>query len=236
MQDIVYIVRPGENNEELRYSLRSLEKNFPNHGTVWIIGYKPSWVQHVRTIYKVQKGTKYKNGYNNLLAAANHPEISGDFILMNDDFFVTKEITEIPRYNRGLLDDVIETFEQYGAHKYYWTMRHTAEYFRRLKIQNPLSYELHVPMIINKQKYIESMAQWMAVDPTAKLNKRTVYGNYVDYGGETIEDVKVNHLNGRSLENPTAFLSSDDKSFKLGNVGPYIKEEFKFPCRYEAIS
>ena len=39
--DIVYVVRPGDENEALRYSLRSLA-NIP-HRTVWIAGYRPKW-------------------------------------------------------------------------------------------------------------------------------------------------------------------------------------------------
>ena len=40
--DIVYFVKPSEDNDELKYSLRSL-KNL-NHGQVYLVGYRPSWV------------------------------------------------------------------------------------------------------------------------------------------------------------------------------------------------
>ncbi len=38
--DIVYFVKESAQNEELRYSLRSVEKNFP-HRNVWFVGGKP---------------------------------------------------------------------------------------------------------------------------------------------------------------------------------------------------
>ncbi|MFF3129757.1 hypothetical protein ACFVRD_48125 [Streptomyces sp. NPDC057908] len=40
--DIVYVVRPWNQNEQLRYSLRTLA-NLP-HRRVWIAGYCPTWV------------------------------------------------------------------------------------------------------------------------------------------------------------------------------------------------
>ena len=69
--DIVYVVRPGERNEELRYSLRSLS-NLP-HGRVWIAGYMPKWVTGVEHIPSPAKPGSHVHAKANLRAACQHP-------------------------------------------------------------------------------------------------------------------------------------------------------------------
>ena len=49
MLDFVYIVGKSEKNEDLRYSLRSIAKHYPDH-KVWIVVYKPSCVTNVELL------------------------------------------------------------------------------------------------------------------------------------------------------------------------------------------
>lgn len=42
MTDLVWIVKPGDGNEELRWSLRSAVAHVP-HERVWIVGSRPGW-------------------------------------------------------------------------------------------------------------------------------------------------------------------------------------------------
>ena len=50
--DIVYPLGTGSKwqDSELRFSLRSIEKNFIDKGTVWVIGHKPDWLINARHI------------------------------------------------------------------------------------------------------------------------------------------------------------------------------------------
>src|SRR4051812_33004749 len=92
---VVYVNKVDEVNEELRYSLRSIAKNLP-HAEVWVTGYPPPWVRNVRSIdVERPKGwTKYTSSTDNLRAAVEHPELPDDCLLMNDDFFVLRPVTE----------------------------------------------------------------------------------------------------------------------------------------------
>jgi hypothetical protein len=49
LPDVVYVVRPGNRNEELRYSLRSIAAHLP-HRRVWLAGFCPSWVRNISFI------------------------------------------------------------------------------------------------------------------------------------------------------------------------------------------
>lgn len=109
LPDIVYPVRPGTINEELRYSLRSLA-NVP-HGRVWIAGHRPPWARGVGHIPVPPQATKYLGSTANLRAAVEHPEVAEEFLYFNDDFFVMTAVQEVPALHRGPVDRV----EAYGA-------------------------------------------------------------------------------------------------------------------------
>lgn len=181
--DFVYIIKPGEKGVELRYSLRSIAKWYPNH-KIWIVGYKPEWLQNVEYLPVEQKGTKWTNSTNNVIAACNCEDISEDFILMNDDFFCidpTMPLEDIINSNLGPLDKVID---HYGKQKSTWAtgFKYINELLKKLKIEEPLySYEAHLPLQINKKKFLEviSLSEVQEFMKTSKiLHKRTLYKNY----------------------------------------------------------
>ena len=53
--DIVYILGDQPSYEELRYSLRSIEQNFP-HGLVWFVGAQPRGFTPDRAVKHIQTG------------------------------------------------------------------------------------------------------------------------------------------------------------------------------------
>src|SRR5690606_40329879 len=107
--DVVYLVRPGNRNEELRWSLRTLV-NLP-HDRVWIVGHLPNWidrhkVQYLRT---EQYELKHTNTLNNLATACDHSDISDRFVLMNDDFFVLQPVDQLDRKSTRLNSSHVKT-------------------------------------------------------------------------------------------------------------------------------
>jgi hypothetical protein len=229
--DIVYFVREGEENEELRYSLRSL-KNLP-HRKVHIVGYKPSWVKNVNHVDVTQdRGGKNLNTTYNMEMAAYEYNISEDFILMNDDFFIMKPLSELPRLHRGLVTELEKYYEQFDS-QYYIGMRDTRKYMEQLGFENPYSYELHIPMMFNKNNVMDMLTKYYQDQPSvAVLHKRSLYGNMFDYGGEETKDVKVYTLNGQFDKNST-FLSTQDNIWQDSEVGVFIRNKFPEKCEYE---
>jgi hypothetical protein len=67
--------------------------SFPE-AKVWLVGGKPDWYSG-NFIEVDQKHHKYANAINNLQALCNSEEISNNFILMNDDFFIIKPIKKL---------------------------------------------------------------------------------------------------------------------------------------------
>lgn len=229
--DVVYFVRDGEDNEELRYSLRSLE-NLP-HRTVHIVGYKPSWVTNVNHIdVKQDKGGKNLNTTHNMEVAAYELMVSDDFILMNDDFFIMKPLSDLPRLHRGDIQKVADYYKHLDS-QYYRGMVDTRAYMEELGIETSLSYELHIPMMFNKNNVIDMFTQYYQDSPpVAVLHKRTLYGNMFNYGGEEVKDVKIYSVDA-DFDKDSTFLSTQDDIWEYSKVGKFIRSQFKQKCQYE---
>jgi hypothetical protein len=230
--DVVIPVRKGEGNEELRYALRSL-CCLP-HGRVWIAGYKPSWVGNVGHIDVAQVGTKHENALRNLLAACAHPEVSEEFVLWNDDFFLLEPLDAVPVYHCGPMTDFIRARKPLGDSAWMLGVRATEDVLHRLGHPDPVCYELHTPLPMTKSGTVEAMA--LALPELAKraaLQIKTLYGNIHGLGGERREDVKVFRPHDRWVGGP--FLSTIDRLWgrheatkmvmrKFPDRGPYEKE------------
>ena len=232
--DICYCVKDSPWNEELRYSLRSL-KNLKGIGKVWIFGGCPSWVneEEVNVVRVEQdKGNKWENTAGNWIEICKNPEVSENFILMNDDFFVMRRTDTIPYfYDRTLVARRNDFFVKMGylgyrANKY--TRRLLQAEQALLKENLPTkNYELHLPMVFNKQKLGELIEKYNNLGA-----KRSLYGNtYAENSVQTI-DVKIWERD-KKWDNKSTFLSTSDRSFADGKVGEQIRNKFKKPSKYE---
>jgi len=94
--DAVYILGNGSlaNNDEIRISLRSLEKYMLDLGNVYIIGELPDFAKNVIHLpSKDYSVDKWKNAYNKVKNACQIDDLSDEFLLMNDDFFMLEPFT-----------------------------------------------------------------------------------------------------------------------------------------------
>jgi hypothetical protein len=208
--DLVYINKFGA-NEELRYSLRSV-KNL-SYNSVWVVGGKPSW--YIGNYISVPPvGGKLKNARANLEAIIENNNISSDFILMNDDFYILRAVGKVEPYHQGLLINKVNTYESaYPRSNYTRLLRKTYNSLVDSGIQQPLSYDLHIPILYNKEKLAEAMSK--------RLLWRSTYGNLFNIGGTQMNDVKVyidirtKELKYDYLNSKYPFLSTEDKSFPI---------------------
>lgn len=227
--DLVYVVRRSEVNEPLRYSLRSIEVHFPV-GRVWIVGYKPSWVTGVEYLPTMQAGTKWQNSTSNMLTACLHDEIAESFVYMNDDFYVVEPVDEVEPLNRGTVDQVLEYYH-YARGRYVAGMRRTREILTELGVDEPLSYELHLPMVIHREPMVEAIRLASEVaDSLGALHKRTLYGNLAGVGGRSVEDVKI-HGDRQPLP-AGPYWSTSPQSFG-GKTGKRLRQMFPDPSSFE---
>lgn len=178
--DVLYRVRRGRDNEPLRYSLRSLS-NVP-HGEVFIVGAPPSWTRNVTVL----PPDKWQSKWRGLLAdtwSACKRLAGRTLLLMDDDYFILSPRESVEPLHRGLLADDAKT--RMGAYRRSLTA--TGKYLTERGITS-LSYELHVPMVIEADGMAEALEP--VVDSRYPLQCRSLYGNLAAVGGEQAQDVK----------------------------------------------
>jgi hypothetical protein len=208
--DLVYICRSGD-NEELRYSIRSAVKNL-KFDNIWVVGGKPDWYAG-NYLEVIQNKSKYTNARNNLRAICNSSEISNSFILMNDDFYIINKVENVPYMHGGLLLNKISRYKELtGNTRHVLMLKKTFANLSRRAKGDVLDYELHVPMIMEKEKLLK------IIDVPDLWRSR--YGNVFNVGGIEMEDVKV-YSSGGLVKNPDEldmlkydYLSSNDDSFE----------------------
>lgn len=227
--DIVYFVREGETNEELKYSLRSVERNFP-HAKVWFYGCEPDGIKPDRMVRLTQADDmKHQNVGSMITMVFNNDEISEDFWLFNDDFFIMKPVKDYePHYDGDLYRHIVRIENNYDEHisRYTHILRVTAALLEKngFGIKN---YETHTPMLINKEKGSFIKKQF----GNGKAF-RSLYGNFWDIGGVDKPDVKTADPSG-SFERDSEMLSTSDISFDVGDIGEFIRNKFPNKSRFE---
>ena len=225
MQDVVYFVKDTATNEELRYSLRSL-KNFP-HGKVWFYGGCPDRLKpdyHIEVEQDLP--TKWANIFKMFKMACLNEDITKDFWLFNDDFFIMKLVKHGPNYYCGDLYKRVVTLEDKhnGITPYSQQLRYTLQELEGMGCTT-INYALHVPMLINRKKG-EELAK-IINGPMI----RCAYGNYFSIGGKDHQDFKIDSCTRPYKDGD--YLSTNDKSFRYGVVGQQIREIFSDKCKYE---
>jgi hypothetical protein len=231
--DVAYIVRPGDDNEELRHSLRSLV-NLPHH-RVWVAGHKPAWltnVEHVPTNQDRPTRAKHANAMTNLRALL---ERVGDmFVLFNDDFYVTQPLDAVPVQHLGPMRLVLAEYRRkYPVNGGYTeAMAQTFAWLRSIGVADPLCYEMHAPITIDRDtmRDVIQRAERDGLD-VDRFHNRTAYGNLAGIGGEQCEDVKV--YTTLRVPIPIPFVSTNDTSFTTGAIGRTLRAMYPEPSRYE---
>lgn len=217
--DFVYICRNGE-NEELRYSIRSVLHFYPD-APIHIFGGKPRWYSGKYTEVK-----DYGNKFNNINEC--YREICNsdleDFILMNDDFYIINKPDSFTYYYDGLLDKKIEGhIERQGLSKYARVLSDANRQLKKMGISDPLNYDVHTPMRFNRKKLSDVFDFSCA--------PRSMYGNIYGVGGEKITDIKIYKYTDNIYINGY-FLSSEDSSFS--KILGLLKNKFPEPSYLES--
>lgn len=197
--DVVYLLKKQSDYSELYYSLRSIA-HVP-HDQVFIVWpLVPKFVKNVIHISCTDKNLyRTQNTYYKVLQACNDERVSAQFILMNDDFYITRPIDEVPYLYKW----TIATHLKARNHSRLRTMPLTKI------IENTFSpedkdYEIHAPIVLDKKKFIDLPIQnWMMI-------YRSLYCKTYWIEWEYQKDLKIKHkrkLKEFKLTFPT-FISS----------------------------
>ena len=222
----IYPIRPGDDNPELQYSLRSLQ-NLPQITEVWSVGYKPTWMQPDRHINGNLQDTSHANVYDNIRRACR--ATTGQVAIFNDDIYATTHVTTIPTVYRSTLDEHLNLPRLQRAAGQWWptSLQTTKTCLQAHGIETPLSYELHTPFVCDPQKMADTLDLFAYVTPDNPPQWRSLAGNMLNMGGAQSADGKA--YGPGALNRP--WHSTEDASF------PYYAEQladrFPDPSPYE---
>lgn len=235
--DVVYVYK-HRGTDELLYSIKLVKKYLP-HDKIFVVGDLPHYLKNEDIIFVSSSniGSKYNNTTKHLLKVCKDPRLSENFILMNDDFFIIKPITnpeEEFNLNRGTIASVYNRYlKKYGEPTSYSRgMYNTMKFIQdNCNIKDPLSFELHVPMVMNKHNVLK-MYELPGVKDIKILHKRSLYGNLYITNSKPCKDVKIltcNRLHRGTPKFDQKFFSTSDTMWHM--VKPYVCQLLKKPTK-----
>lgn len=230
-------VRPGDNNEELRYAMRSWETNLHlSHGLeLMTVGYEPSWMRAEHHI----PGNIHKSMplavFDNVLRGAKAAVDMGhdDVVYMNDDFFCMDPVGSILPVKRNCtLAEHIAVFPGGAATWWPRSLRLTASWLAEQGFPHPDSYEAHRPLFCDAGGMVEALSRWAdahgGLTPDLPPQWRTMYGVINKVEAYPVVDAK---LGIRAPGIGTPWVSTSDQSWR--RYGLDIKRRFQKPSRWE---
>lgn len=236
MIDVVYIFGKGSpwQNNELRYSLRSVEKNLRNYRNVFLIGAKPDFIgpEVTEVPYKDIYANKQRNIMSKILRACNDDRISQEFILFNDDYFLLQP-TESPNYPYYFDKDLNTKSKEY-ANAYKNCIDETIQALQR-RVKPTQHFDLHKPIVYNKLKF---KAMVGAYDWNVRYGYivKSMYCNHNNIAGVQLADNKINYQYRAELieqiNKGQPMFSIGDKAINQA-MKAYIMKQFPDRSKFE---
>lgn len=152
--DVLQFVFPywhhGASDDEIRWSVRSIEQNYQGPCKITIIGDKPPWyLGHYipqRRVHKHTTNRPFRDMLTKVWTMATHPEIDQQFVWMMDDVYLIKPVTiEELAISRALRwhDSKSNSWQRRKKN----TMRALAQSGRTVH-----DFATHMPHVVEKEK------------------------------------------------------------------------------------
>ena len=222
--DIVIILGKGSrwNDNELKYSLRSIEKHLTNYENIYLIGEKPAWTQNVIHLpHPDLSKISDVNQYHKTLRACIDPTITANLLYFHDDHFLLSdfEANNFPNFHKGPLIEV-KRYDPYGKR-----VKNTEQYLKH-KGYPTLNFDVHTPILFNKSAWLESVhkANWKEESYVIK----SLYANQQEINYIRIDDCKIYRT--KDIEGKQIISTYPNPSFEIKQ---FLKERFPNKSRYE---
>jgi hypothetical protein len=197
---------------DLKYCIRSIKKYAKGIDTIYVVGDKPKGeygVKHIPSKHFEYIDNKLASTWSKVLQAAK-TNISEDFVLFSDDYFLTQEIDFTEYKNKKAPFDLDRNFD--GSKiamtelNGYIKLRLLNARFLKAKGYKAINYDLHAPMIFNKKKVIEVSEKFLwkkkIINGDSPYALKSTYGNYFNIDAEVYDDNKIYFEKDFTLDNP----------------------------------
>jgi uncharacterized HAD superfamily protein/hypoxanthine phosphoribosyltransferase len=238
--DVVYPLGTGSKwqDNELRYSLRSLEKFFPNLGRVFIVGHKPAWLTGVIHIPFADSFRKNKdaNLISKVLAACEHPAgLTAKFLRLSDDQLFLKMVRfeEMAPLHLGNLVGRNEKFWSGGWKR---KLRTTRDHLQANGF-GAIHFDAHAPAPYDRESFVRVMAEhpWRETPMTIG----TLYFNAARIPGRKNKGQKATLEHSLNDTEAIRARLADASFFGYSDAGltpalkSFLAESFPEPSKFE---
>lgn len=183
------------NNNELRYCLRSIERYATGYDRIFIVGEDPGFLNgdgKVRFCPLPEiDANKEARIASKILRGFQETDIADDAVMFNDDYVLTApiDLRTLPFYHRGELSLGIPS---QGSVLYRAALGDTVRALRQAG-RPTLHYDVHMPMILNRHKFIGLNDWWIRSEKAWQgFVCKSIYANNLDgIISELIVDCKL---------------------------------------------
>lgn len=243
--DILYVVGTGSqwNDNELRYSLRSIAKYGRNIDRVFLVGHNPDFVSDRVHFLPCSDpyARKHKNIMHKVLKAVSKTDIGRHFVISSDDHFYVRE-TDFENYPVYFRDGEIPSeFDASKQNNYYRSLLETRALLKKYGLPtyqtNPHCNTHFRTDLYKRNKYLFDEA--MRLEYGGEMN--CIMGNLLITNGASpvlYEDSKLSldkYRDKKTFDNRIADIdcfSIADCSLEWG-IGGYLQSLFPDKCKYE---
>lgn len=189
MMDVVYILGDGStwDDNELRFSLRSIAARLQNFRNVYVIGSRPKWLTNVVHVRESDPYTcKEANIARKVLRACQLQDLSENFLFMNDDHFLLRDCdVNVPFWRGADLKDFDAPKNNYQR-----AIKNTFHELTRRGL-NRYNFDVHVPCVLNKKLFpnIVNSFDWSTKNGFVL---KSIYCNTMRVEGVKLQDIKLN--------------------------------------------
>ncbi len=228
MIDVVYILGKGSvwNDNELRYSLRSVEKYLSGYRNVYLIGECPEFIQNVIHI-PFADSHHYRETRIALKIdkACQEKELSTEFLFMNDDHFLLTPYNAqtFPFYHKGSLLDELNI--PHLNQVYHQSLSNTLFALRKYGFPE-YNFDTHTPILINKYCFPSVVFRGYDWNIQNSYVVKSIYTNSRQIQGTYMRDCKI--ATAQSSEDlALTLLTKKIFSISDGAINGPMKEMFE---------
>jgi len=242
--DVVYPLSaesPWDDNE-LRYSIRSLQKHFRNLGKIFIIGYLPDFIEpddyNIVHIPFPDSYTENKdaNLIAKLLRACQEESLTDEFLFMSDDQYMMQDVYAehmVPFYSVKLAERRYRT-----NNKWERRLQRTYQTLKARGIEG-YEYDTHAPVIMQKTLFMEVMLSYdWGATPGYCINSlyfSHVLSTHKQRNGEVVRVTNTKEDRAALVERiaDAYYLNHNDIALR-GAVKDIIEDKFPEPSPFES--
>jgi hypothetical protein len=252
MLDVVYLYHHKPATwDELKYSIRSLEKNLKQEFRVILVCEQlPDWIQNVAWIpCKHDGGSRYRDVTRKVELVANTPGIAEHILFMYDDVYLINHLEEIHRLNaHGYYVPLAKNINPVNA-RWYELLKRTTDWLQGHGYPTH-NMETHLPRYLSKR----ALKMMFSEVPVALKNfqRWTAFGNWFinQVGLDTVpalaSTIKAGFYGYQSGNSDSAGTAAEIRKACQGKLvlnhndqgltsalKQYLKEQFPKPSKYE---